>query len=80
MIDAGPANEYLKYRYPVGYPSAPIETWSQGVTLFLNQNAMEPLDAEALPSTSVFSVKEGRVYRDVRGIHTLTSFMVIHKR
>ena len=80
MIDVGPTHEYLQYRYQVGHPSAPIETWGQGVTLFLNQNAMVPIDAEALPSTSVFSVKEGGLYRDVRGIHTLTSFMVIHHR
>lgn len=53
------------------------ETWKQGVTIFLNPNAVAPIDPKTLPSSSVFSIKNGVLYRNVFGIHTLTSFMEI---
>ena len=78
MINVGSVYEIREYEYQVGYSSALDETWGQGVTLFLNQNATVPIDANAIPCTSVLSVKDGRLHRDVHGVHTLTSFMTVY--
>lgn len=64
-----------EFQYRVGSPSSPKETWSEGVTLFLNPNALIPVPQKLLPSTSTFSVQDGYLIREVHGFHPLTSLM-----
>ena len=65
-----------EYDYVVGSEGVPKETWSEGVTIFENPNAAVPLPRDALPASSHVSVRDGYVYREVRGFHPLLSFMV----
>jgi hypothetical protein len=68
--------DLAEYEYRVGHPTAPEETWWQGVTLFYNPNAEVPLPRPFLSSTSAFSVdNEGTLIREVREFHPVTSFM-----
>lgn len=67
-----------EYKYRVGGTSAPKESWSEGVTLFLNPNALIPVSQELLPSTSFFSVQHGYLVREVHGFHPLNSFMYVY--
>ncbi len=67
-----------EFEYRVGSPSSPKETWSEGVTLFLNPNASVPVSPELLPSTSMFSVRDGCLVRDVQGFHPVVSCMIVH--
>jgi hypothetical protein len=67
-----------EYQYRVGSNSFPKENWSEGVTLFLNPNALVPVSQQLLPSTSFFSVQNGYLVREVHGFHPLTSFMQIY--
>ena len=64
-----------EYSYDVGDPAAPEETWSQGVTIFENPGAHLPLASGLLPSTSRFVSRDGAIFRELNGFHTLTSFM-----
>ena len=73
----GPAHSIYEYQYRLGDPRVPAETWSQGVTLFINPEADVPLPDGALPCTSVFEVRQGRLRRIVAGFHTVTSFMKV---
>lgn len=66
-----------RFTYEVGDPAVPPETWSRGTTVFLNPNALVPLPDELVERTSTFSLRDGRLVRDLHGMHTLTSFMVI---
>jgi hypothetical protein len=76
---SGPQLGYGEYRYRLDDPSAPDEPWWQGVTLFLNPLAAIPLPEGLLRASSVVRVDyEGNVVRDVLGMHTLTSFMMVH--
>ncbi len=68
---------FLEFRYNVGAEDAPPELWSTGVTLFLNQNAANPLPANLLPASSTFACDESGIFRTVRGFHPVTSFMFI---
>jgi hypothetical protein len=75
---AVPEFECGQYRYRVGHPLAPDEPWCQGVTLFLNPLASTPLPEGLLRATSVVRVDyDGNVVREVNGLHTLTSFMMV---
>lgn len=65
------------YEYPLGSPSAPKETWWEGVTVFHNPHADVPLPLNLLPSTSTFSIRDGSLVRDIHGFHPVTSFMTI---
>jgi hypothetical protein len=65
----------IPYRYRVGDGDFPPETWHRGVTIFHNPRARFPLPSGALGSTSSFRHRDGRLQREIRGVHTLTSFM-----
>lgn len=67
-----------EFRYRVGSQSAPRESWSEGVTLFLNPNALIPISKEVLPSTSSFSIQDGYLVREVYGFHPVTSNMYVY--
>lgn len=62
-----------EFIYVVGSKGAPKETWGEGVTIFENPNADVPLPRDFLPASSHFSVREGYVYREVRGFHPVVS-------
>jgi hypothetical protein len=65
------------FRYIVGSAGAPKESWADGVTVFENPHALVPLPRHALPCSSHISVREGHVYREVRGFHPVVSFTQI---
>ncbi len=67
-----------EFSYLVGSPNAPKEPWSNGVTIFENPNARIPLRRDALPCSSHISVRDGYVFREVRGFHPVVSFTQIH--
>ena len=67
-----------EFEYRVGSPFSPKETWSEGVTLFLNPNALVPVPPELLPCTSMFSVRDGCLVRAVQGFHPVVSYMIVH--
>ena len=67
-----------EFEYQVGSPTSPKENWSEGVTMFLNPNALVPILPRLLPSTSTFSVRDGNPVRDVQGFHPVVSFMTVH--
>jgi hypothetical protein len=73
----GPTHSVGQYRYLVGDPSVPVETWQQGVTMFLNPYAARPLALNNLPCSSIFFSDDDGLHRLVRGLHTVTSFMEI---
>jgi|SRR6478736_993328 len=68
----------LSYGYDPNDPTAPPEKWAQGVTIFHNPVAKIALPIGALPCTSFFTVEDGSVRREVIGLHTVTSFMLVH--
>jgi hypothetical protein len=72
-------NDYVveEFAYVVGSKGAPRETWGEGVTVFENPNASSPLPRDFLPASSHVSVREGYVYREVRGFHPVVSFTQI---
>lgn len=76
----GPDYSVYEYEYFLGDPRVPPETWSQGVTLFVNPEADVPLPNGGLPCTSVFEVQQGHLRRIVTGLHTVTSFMIVSRR
>lgn len=59
--------ELADFEHRLGDPAVPAETCSQGTTLFLNPRAAIELRPGALPCTSVFCVRGGRLVREVRG-------------
>lgn len=67
------------FSYLVGTEGTPKETWSDGVTVFENPHALLPLPRDFLPATSHVSVREGSVYREIRGFHPVVSFTQIHR-
>lgn len=70
-------SEFLvaRYRYDLSDPSAPRETWAQGVTVYHNPNADIPLPAGLLPCTSTFRIDQVGLRREIHGLHTVTSMM-----
>ena len=62
-----------EFRYQVGDSSAPVETWHEGVTLFINPHATHALPQSCLPHSCSFSVKDGVVDREIQGFHPVTS-------
>ncbi len=68
------------FRYRMGAPETPRETWAEGVTLFLNPNAVNPLSAGALQSSCVFSADRFAVFRHISGFHPVTSATFVHPR
>jgi len=66
-----------EFEHCLGSTSVPRETWSEGVTLFLNPNASTPIPPGFLPNTSTLSVRGGYLIREVHGFHPVTSFMVV---
>ncbi|RYD84324.1 MAG: hypothetical protein EOP84_05810 [Verrucomicrobiaceae bacterium] len=63
----------LEFTYRLGHRATPRETWSEGVTLFLNPNATTPLPEGMLPASSVFALEGRDIVRTVRGFHPLAS-------
>lgn len=59
----------LDFRYDVMDPSAPLETWSQGVTVFHNPNALIPLVDDFFTATSVYQSRHGKLSRQVYDFH-----------
>lgn len=43
------ATEPLRFRYVVGDPSAPVETWAEGLSMFHNPKALVPVPQELFP-------------------------------
>jgi len=43
------ATEPLRFMYVVGDPSAPVETWAEGLSMFHNPRALVPLPRELFP-------------------------------
>jgi hypothetical protein len=66
------------FRYRVGAVGVPKETWADGVTIFENPNALVPLPGGALPASSLVAIRDGYVYREIRGFHPVVSFTQIH--
>jgi len=66
-----------EFEYEVGDGTVERESWSRGVTVFINPNARVPLPDGALDCTSVFRIRGGRLVREVRGFHSLTSFTMM---
>ena len=72
--------EMREYKFLVGDPSSPKESWAEGVTVFHNPNARFPIPTTLLPCTSHFSVLDGLLIREVHGFHPLTSFMRMYPK
>lgn len=79
-VQTGGALSVREYKYRVGSSSSPKETWSEGVTLFLNPNALIPVPNECLPNTSEFSIQDGYLTREVHGFHPVTSLMHVYPK
>lgn len=77
-VESETALSVKEFRYRVGSQSAPRESWSEGVTLFLNPNALVPVSKEVLPSTSSFSIQDGHLVREVHGFHPVISNMFVY--
>jgi hypothetical protein len=69
------------YRFEVGDPLVPHETWAEGVTLFLNPNADTPLPHDILPASCTMAmIRGGSLMKCVSGFHPLTSVMLASPR
>ncbi len=68
------------FRHRMGAPETPRETWAEGVTLFLNLNATNPLPAATLPCSCVFSADQGAVVRSIHGFHPVASGTFMYPR
>lgn len=68
------------FRYRMGAPETPRETWAEGVTLFLNPNATNPLREGALPCSCLYACDDKGVYRTISGFHPLSSGTVMNPR
>ncbi len=66
------------YQYVLGDTDVPVENWWQGVTIFLNPNAVMPLPEGFLRSTSTFKVENDYIVRIVHDFHPLTSMMYVY--
>jgi hypothetical protein len=67
-----------KYEHDLKDPKSPIETWWQGVTIFINPKANVPLPDGFLKSTSTFRVgNDGLLNQIIHDFHALTSFMFV---
>ena len=75
--DPGPT---YGFRYRMGAPETPRETWAEGVTLFLNPNAMNPLSEGALPCSCLYGCDDTGVYRIISGFHPLSSGTFMNTR
>lgn len=75
--DPGPT---YGFRYRMGAPETPRETWAEGVTLFLNPNATNPLGEGALPCSCHYACDDTGVYRIVSGFHPLSSGTFMNPR
>lgn len=64
-----------RFRYKIGHEKTPAETWPEGVTLFFNPLAENPLPQDFLPASSWFVCDDGMVKRYVTGFHPLFSRM-----
>lgn len=68
------------FRYRMGAPETPRETWAEGVTLFLNPNAINPLGEGTLPCSCLYACDDTGVYRIISGFHPLSSGTVMNPR
>jgi len=68
------------FRYRMGAPETPTETWAEGVTLFLNLNATNPLKDFRLPCSCLYAGDEAGIYQAVSGFHPLASGTVMYPR
>jgi hypothetical protein len=73
-------NALRHFEFRVDDPTTPRETWAEGVTVFLNPMARHPLRAGVLPVSSVISVQEGYVTREVDKFHPVASSMMVTLR
>lgn len=64
-----------EFEFAVGDSTVACESWSRGVTVFMNPHACIPLPENAITCTSTFRIRDGRLVREVHGFHSLTSFM-----
>ncbi|MCK6591068.1 MAG: hypothetical protein L6Q76_26245, partial [Polyangiaceae bacterium] len=67
----------IEFEYDVLDPSVPLETWWQGVTVFLNPKAKNPLPEGLLRSTSVFRYGDQGLRREVFDFHPLDSSLCV---
>ena len=74
-----PESTYV-FRFRMGAPETPRETWAEGVTLFLNPNATTPLGEGALPCSCLYACDDTGVYRTISGFHPLSSATVMNPR
>ena len=64
-----------EFRFLMGATETPRETWFEGMTLFINPNAMNPLPDGILPCTSTFFRDGSTIVRVIDGFHPLVSTM-----
>lgn len=67
-----------RFSHSLGSPGVPKESWSEGVTIFENPRARNPLPRGVLPGTCYLSVQDGFVTREVSDFHPVVSFTQIH--
>lgn len=72
--------EIREYECNVGGPSAPIETWGQGITIFHNPNAKNAIPPGFFTTTAVYEQKDGALVRTVHDYHPLISFTIFYPR
>lgn len=63
----------FEFLHRIGHGATPIETWSEGVTIFHNPRATIPLPVAFLPASSRFVVEGEDPRRQVSGFHPLFS-------
>lgn len=59
------ATEPLPFMYVVGEPSAPVETWAEGLSMFHNPKALVPVPRELFPNIAHHSLDERNRMRSV---------------
>ncbi|AQX74576.1 hypothetical protein B1772_03530 [Dehalococcoides mccartyi] len=83
FIESPGQNENIEideYEYTIGDPSSPLETWGQGVTIFHNPNAKNPIPESYFNTTSIYEQRDGDLVRNVIEYHPLISFTTFYPR
>lgn len=80
LIQGDRSGQPRPFRFEVGDPDGPDETWAEGVTVFLNPNADVPLELGVLPASSTITLREDTILRALKGFHPLTSTMIASPR
>lgn len=64
------ATEPLQFKYVVGAPNIPVETWSEGLSMFHNPNALLPVPRELFPGIAHHSLdSRKRMRSDIPKFH-----------